>query len=195
VRGRLLLTLAGAALLAATVAQAQVPTRLRGTIVTVDATTLVVQTREGRVARIALASDAAVTVATRARFEDLRAGDYIGSTTRRRANDDVALEVHYLPSSVPLGRGPWDLAPGTQMTRAKLVSALVGRHGRQLIVETPAGRHRIVVPEGVPVVRFVPGTRADLVRGEHVFIATRAVGGEPVAARLQVGKDGVRPSH
>jgi hypothetical protein len=202
VRRRLRLTralVAAAALLAAAGADAQAKAqaagRIRGTIVAVDAATLVVRTPEGRDAKMTLAKDVSVGVATRARYEDLRAGDFIGSTTRRRGNDDVALEVHFLPASIPLGRGAWDLAPGTQMTRAKVVSALVGKHGRQLIVQSPAGQQRIVVPDDAPIVRFVPGTRADLVRGEFVFVAARGGRDGVVAERIQVGKNGVRPSH
>ena len=42
--------------------------------------------------------------------------------------------------------------------------------------------------------RAVPGTRADLVLGEYVFIGAQAAAdGALTAARVQVSKDGVRP--
>jgi len=43
-------------------------------------------------------------------------------------------------------------------------------------------------------VRAVPGTRADLVVGEYVFIGAQAApDGKLRAPRIQVSKDGVKP--
>jgi hypothetical protein len=51
-----------------------------------------------------------------------------------------------------------------------------------------------VVPEGIPLVRTVPGTRADLKVGEYIFaVAQQAADGTMTVARFQVSKDGVRP--
>ena len=191
------MTVAAATVLVAAVASAQAPSRIRGTIVSVDATTMVVKSREGRDVTLKLADDLGVAVAKASAFEDLRAGDYVGSATQRMANgDDVALEVHYLAPTVPPGRTDWDLQPGSQMTNAKVVSTQVGASGRQLILDSPAGQHRIVVPEGAPIVKTVPGTRADLVPGEYVFVsACTGTDGVVTALRIQVSKDGVRPPH
>ena len=52
---------------------------------------------------------------------------------------------------------------------------------------------RLVVPGDAALVRAVPGTRADLVPGEYVFIGAQAAAdGVLSAARVQVSKDGVR---
>jgi hypothetical protein len=43
-------------------------------------------------------------------------------------------------------------------------------------------------------VRTVPGTRADLLPGEYVFVSGQSAGdGSLTALRVQVSKDGVRP--
>ena len=183
--------------LATGVAGAQAPSRVRGTIVSVDATTMVVKTRDGRDVALKLADDLGVAVTQAARFEDLKPGDYVGSATTRAANgDDVAIEVHYLAPSVAPGQGPWDLAPGTTMTNASVVSTVVAASGRELTLQSPQGRHRIVVPDGVPILRAVPGTRADLVPGQWVFVSARSgADGGVTALRVQVGKDGVGPAH
>ena len=186
-----------AAALAAADAQAQAASRLRGTIVSVDATTMTIRDGGGRELALRLADDLAVAVTRAARFEDLKAGDYVGSATTRAANgDDVAIEVHYLAPSVAPGQGPWDLAPGTTMTNASVVSTVVAASGRELTLESPQGRHRIVVPDNAPILRAVPGTRADLVPGQRVFVSARSgADGAVTALRIQVGKDGVAPAH
>jgi len=71
---------------------------------------------------------------------------------------------------------------------------VVGTSDRQLVLKYPDGEQKIVVPAGVPIVRTVAGTRADLVPGEYVFVAAQtAPDGTITAQRIQVSKDGVRP--
>ncbi|HEY8243078.1 MAG TPA: hypothetical protein VII68_06420, partial [Casimicrobiaceae bacterium] len=140
-----LIACVAAAALAAADAQSQAATRVRGTIVAVDAATMTIRARDGRELSLKLADDLGVTVTKAARFDDLKAGDYVGSATTRAANgDDVAIEVHYLAPSVAPGQGPWDLAPGTTMTNANVVSTVVAASGRGLTLQSPQGRHRIV---------------------------------------------------
>lgn len=50
------------------------------------------------------------------------------------------------------------------------------------------------MPDGIPIVRAVPGGRSDLAVGEYVFaVAQQAADGTLTAPRIQVSKDGVRP--
>ena len=59
------------------------------------------------------------------------------------------------------------------------------RDGRDLKLELPAD---------AKIVRAVPGTRADLIVGEYVFIGAQAApDGTLRAPRIQVSKDGVKP--
>jgi len=184
-----------AALSAAVPVCAQTPSRIRGTIVAVDATTMALKSRDGRDLTLKLADNLGVAVAKAARFEDIKEGDYVGSATRKNANGDaVALEVHYIAPTVAPGQVAWDLEPGTQMTNANVASKVVGTSDHQLVLKYPDGEQKIVVPAGVPIVRTVAGTRADLVPGEYVFVAAQtAPDGTITAQRIQVSKDGVRP--
>ena len=61
-------------------------------------------------------------------------------------------------------------------------------------------RHAYLLPGAraevldAPIVRAVPGTRADLVVGEYVFVTAQAAqDGTLRAPRIQVSKDGVKP--
>lgn len=184
-----------ALVVAAAQAHAQTATRIRGTIVAVDANTMSVKSREGRDVVLRLSDNLGVAVAKAASFEDLRPGDYVGSATRRSPDgEDVALEVHYLAPTVPPGQGPWDLQPDSRMTNAIVVGKMVGNGPRVLVLRVGSGEQKVVVPEGTPIARSVPGTRADLLPGEYVFVSAQTgADGVATALRVQVGKDGVRP--
>jgi hypothetical protein len=80
------------------------------------------------------------------------------------------------------------------MTNATVAGKVVGASGRELTLQWAGGTQRVVVPEGVPLVRAVPGTRSDLKTGEYIFTVAQAnADGALTAARIQVSKDGVRP--
>ena len=174
---------------------AQTASRIRGTIVAVDATTMSLKSREGQDLVLRLADNLGVAVAKAARFEDITPGDYVGTATMRAPNgDDVALEVHYLAPTVPPGQIAWDLQPNARMTNATVVSKVVGTGSHQLVLQLANGEQKVIVPEGTPIARSVPGTRADLVPGEYVFVAAQTgADGVVTALRVQVSKDGVRP--
>ena len=80
------------------------------------------------------------------------------------------------------------------MTNATVQAKVVGTGSHELDLQYPGGTQKIVVPDGIPLVRTVPGARADLKPGEYVFVSAQAAGdGALTALRIQVSKDGVRP--
>jgi hypothetical protein len=184
-----------AALALATAADAQTAMRVRGTITGFDGGVLAVKSREGQDLRLQLVENATVAVAKAAKFEDIKPGDYVGSAAVKRPDGTlVALEVHYLPPNVPAGHTPWDLQPGSTMTNANVEAAVASAGNRELTLRYKDGAQKILVPEGVPIVRAVPGSRSDLAVGEYVFVAAQAFpDGKMTALRIQVSKDGVKP--
>jgi hypothetical protein len=182
---------------ASTAADAQKPLRVRGTITAIDGNVLSVKSREGQQLKINLTDDVGVTVAKAIKFEDIKQGDYVGATTTKRADGVlVALEVHYLPPQAPPGHMPWDLAPGSMMTNANVEAMVTAAGKRELTLKYKDGMQKILVPEGVPLVRAVPGNRADLKPGEYIWTGAQvAPDGKITAARIQVSKDGVKPPH
>ena len=181
--------------LCATASLAQTNVRIRGTITAIDGNVLAVKSRDGRDLQIALADNVGVAVAKAIRFDEIKTGDYVGTTTRPGPDGtQVALEVHYLPPTVPEGQLAWDLEPGTLMTNASVGSIVVATGKRELTLNFKGGQQVVVVPESAALVRAVPGTRGDLVVGEYVFIGAQAAAdGKLSAARVQVSKDGVKP--
>lgn len=91
------------------------------------------------------------------------------------------------------GHTPWDLTPGSTMTNAK-VGEVQATGKREILLTYKDGAKRVIVPADAPIVRAVPGTRADLVVGEYVFVSAQAApDGTLRAPRVRVSKNGVRP--
>jgi hypothetical protein len=108
----------------------------------------------------------------------------------------VAVEVHTLPPQAKPGHTPWDLQPGSTMTNANLEAIAQVTGGDEITMSYPGGSQKLFVPPGTPLVRFVPGSRADLKPGEHIVVfATRQADGTLLAPRVSVSKGGVRPPH
>jgi hypothetical protein len=183
--------------LASAAADAQTPMRVRGTITAIDGNVLSVKSRDGKDLKVHVTDDVGVTVAKAIKFEDIKQGDYVGSTTTKRADGTlVALEVHYLPPQAAPGHIPWDLEPGSMMTNANVEAMVTTAGKRELTLKYKDGMQKILVPDGVPIVRAVPGNRADLKPGEYIWTGAQvAPDGKITASRIQVSKDGVKPPH
>ena len=187
--------LAGALALAATTADAQKPMRVRGTITAVNGDVLSLKSRDGTDLNLQMTDKTAVAAAKAITLGDLKKGDYVGSTTQKRADGAlVAREVHRIPPTVKEGHGPWDLEPGSLMTNAKVASLEKAGDGEVLTLEYSGGSQKILVPLGTPIVMTTPADRSFLKPGEYVFIAAQAEdGGKITALRIQVSHDGVKP--
>ena len=184
-----------AGMLVAAAADAQTTTRLRGNITAIDGNVMSVKSREGKDVKVQLPDNVTVAVATAIRFDDIKQGDYLGVTTMTKPDGTLnAIEVHYLPPTVPEGQGPWDLEPGSTMTNAKVSSIVEAADRRELTLQFKDSSAKIHVPANAPIVRNVPGSRGDLRAGEYVFAAVQtAPDGTMTAPRIQVSKDGVKP--
>lgn len=181
--------------LAASVAQAQTNLRVRGNITAINGNVLSVKSRDGKELQLTLPDNVTVAVAKAVRFEEIKEGDFVGVTTKPGpGGTDVAIEVHYLAPTTAPGQLAWDLAPGSKMTNANVQAKVVGTGNQEITLQFPGGTQKVVVPDGITLVRAVPGTRADLVAGEYILTVAQAGGdGALTAPRIQVSKDGVRP--
>jgi hypothetical protein len=184
-----------AGLLIVNTASAQTTTRLRGTITAIDGNVMSVKSRDGKDVKVQVPDNVSVAVAKAIRFDDIKQGDYVGATTVAAADGTLtAIEVHYIPPTVPEGHGPWDLQPGSMMTNANVSAIVAAADHRELTLQYKDGTKKMNVPENAPIVRAVPGSRTDLRAGEYVFAAVQvAPDGTLSAPRIQVSKDGVRP--
>jgi hypothetical protein len=181
-------------LLVTTAAFAQAPTRVRGTITSLEGDVLSVKSREGKELKIQLAPDAQVALTKKASAADFKTGAYVGVTSVKGPDGRlVARRVHALGPQVPQMHGTWDSIPDSMMTNATLdATAQVGA-GTELVLKNKDGEQKILVTPQTEYYTFAPGTRADLKPGETIFTGAAQKDGKLVAQRVTVSKDGVKP--
>ena len=99
------------------------------------------------------------------------------------------------PSMRGVGEGTrdWDLGTGSSMTNGT-IGSLVNANGRTVTITYKGGEKKVVVPDDVPFVTYVPTDRSALTAGANVLInGTRAADGTVTAASVSVGKNGLVP--
>lgn len=188
-----ILTLAGVAAEAQTTA-----VRVRGSVTGFDGHVLAVKTREGKDVGIMLAETVAVVGVAATSMAEIKPGSFIGAAAMQRKDGRlVALEVLVFPESARgsnEGHYPWDLQPESSMTNATVAASVDGNDGKELTLTYKGGQQRILVPHGIPIVTFAPADKSLLAPGAQVFVPTQlAADGSMSAARVLVGKDGIKP--
>jgi hypothetical protein len=175
-------------------AVAQAPARVRGTIAALDGDVLSVKSRDGKDVKIHLTSDAQVATTKKATLVDFKPGSYVGVTSVKRPDGRlVAKRVHALGPQVPAGHMAWDSIPDSLMTNATMESSAQVSGGNELTLKYKDGEQKILVTPETEFFTFVPGSRADLKPGETIFTGARDEGGKLVTQRISVSKDGVNP--
>jgi hypothetical protein len=173
--------------------------RLRGTIVEVAGNVLSVRTRDGASVTIKLTDNATVTGVTKASLADIKQNSYVGITAMPRPDGaQTAMEVHIFPEArrgAGEGHRPWDLGPQSTMTNANVEQLVSGVDGPVLTMKYKDGEKKIVVPNNIPIVKFVTGDRGELKPGAHIFVGagTLQPDGSIAATGVNVGRDGIAP--
>jgi hypothetical protein len=171
--------------------------RVRGAVKALEGNVLVVDTREGGVARITLAPNYTVAAVIPATLADAKPGTFIGTAAAGPKEKLRALEVLIFPEAMRgTGEGfyPWDLVPESTMTNGTIEAEVTGGDGRMLTVVAKGEKLQVTVPPNTPIVTFIPGDAAMLKPGTKVFVgAQKAADGTLSAARVNAGKDGLTP--
>jgi hypothetical protein len=179
-------------------AQAADNVRVRGTVASLEGSTLTVKTREGPTSALALKPGWKVTGVAAASLGDVKPGDFVGIASLPTASGgDGAIEVLIFPPAMKgTGEGnyPWDLKPKSAMTNGTVLNAVKDVDGRTLTVSYKGQEKKISIPDGVPIVTFGPATEADLKPGATVFVpAQRGEDGSLATGFVVVGTNGVDP--
>jgi len=204
---RMLGTAAIGVLIATSVALAQAPqmsptppVRIRGTIEKVDGSMLTVKAKDGSTMQVKLADNARVTAMVKATLADIKVGSFIGVTAMPQPDgSQKAIGLHIFMDAqkgvVPARFSPWDREPGSTMTNADVESTVAGVDGQTIMVKYPDGEKKVIVPPNTPVVKFEPGSPADLKPGAQFIIiaAQKAADGSLTAPAINVGRDGAAP--
>jgi len=198
VRPSIALAMVAASTLYALAQQPPTPTRVRGTIESVDGDTLAVKSRSGEEDKLHMTNNVVVLGLTKVALSDIKVGSFIGTTTVP-GPDGVpkAVEVHVFPERMRgTGEGsrPWDLKPNSSMTNATVAQSVVGNDGHTLLVKYKDGEKKVVVPPEAPVVTYVPGDKSDLKAGAKVIaFMKKGPDGTIETDRVSVGRDGLTP--
>ena len=178
--------------------RAPVPTRVRGTIESVNGDTMQVKSRSGEDVKLRIAPDLNVSGITKISLADIKVGSFVGATTVPGPDGgDYAVEVHVFPENMRgTGEGsrPYDLKPNSSMTNATVSESVVGNDGHTLQVKYKDGEKKVFVPDNTPVVTFVPGDKSDLKAGAKVIAFMKQLpDGSFETNRVSVGRDGLTP--
>jgi len=178
-------------------AQPQPVQRLRGTVQSIEGSTLVLAERSGATVRVALADTTGVSEVLPIGVDAIKPGVYIGTAASKNADGALsALEVLVFPDAMrgtAEGHGPWDLQPGSTMTNATIADVVAAPNGRSVVLRYKDGEQTIVVPDGMPIVTYRPGDRSLLVPGAKVVMFAQPRDGVLTALRVLAGRDGFQP--
>lgn len=179
-------------------AQASPPTRVRGTVESLERGLLTIKSRTGDMVAVRLTGNAVVSDVSPATLADIKPGLFVGSGAMAAPDGTLmATEVHiFAESQRGTGEGsrPWDLGPTSSMTNANVTAAVEGVNGRVLTMTYQGGEKHIVVSPETPIVSYSPGAIADLTRDAPVSLrAEKLADGSLQASRVIVGRGVVPP--
>src|SRR5437660_10553555 len=156
--------------------QSPSPSRVRGTVESVDGDVLAVKSRGGEDVKLHMTGDLRVVGITRISLSDIKVGSFIGTTTVPGPDGSQnAVEVHVFPENMRgTGEGsrPYDLRPNSTMTNATVAESVVGNDGHTLLVKYKDGEKKVSVPADTPVVTYVSADKSDLKAGAKVITFT-----------------------
>lgn len=174
------------------------PSRVRGTIESVDNDVMRVKTRDGKDVTLRLATDAKVAGLIAISLADIKVGSFIGAAGMPQPDgSQKAIEVHVFPESMRgTGEGfrEWDARPNSSMTNATVAEMVAGNDGQTLTMKYKGGEKKLTVAPDTPVVTYVPGERSELKPGAKIItLAKKLPDGALESSRITVGRDGLTP--
>jgi hypothetical protein len=178
--------------------QAPSPSRIRGTLETVDGDVLNVKSRSGEEVRLHMTGDIKIFGITKISLADVKVGSFIGTTTVPGPDGaPKAVEVHVFPEAMRgTGEGsrPWDLRPNSTMTNATVSESVAGVEGQTVMVKYKDGEKKVVISQDTPIVTYVTGDRSDLKPGARLIAFVKKLpDGSFDTDRVSVGRDGLTP--
>jgi hypothetical protein len=176
-------------------AQAQ-NVRLEGTIVSADATTLVVKTNKGEEAKVNLSDKMPVSAVVKKTVADIKPGAFIGVGAIPQADgSQKAVRINIFAAPNNEGHRPWDGVPQGTMTNATVDTSVSSVEGQVVMVKYKDGEKKIIIEPNTNIITSVNGDKNDLKPGAKVAIANAVKGanGNYDAPKINVGRDGVVP--
>jgi hypothetical protein len=180
-------------------ASAEAPQRvnLRGTIESLDGTTLHLKSRDGKPVTVALADNYAVRVTAKTNVAAIKPNDYIAVAGVPQSDGAIKAQVvQIFPEAmrgIAEGHFPWDLTPNSTMTNATVEAVVAKAADRVITLKYKGGEKTVVVPPEAPVVTLKPGSRDMLKPGIPVFLVAVKDQAGLKAGGVAVGENGSAP--
>jgi hypothetical protein len=183
---------------AAVWAEAPQRVNLRGTIESLEGTSLHLKSRDGNAVTVALADNYAVRVTAKTDVASIKPNDYVAVAGVPQSDGTIKAQVvQIFPEAlrgIAEGHFPWDLTPDSTMTNATVAAAVTKAKDRVITLKYKGGEKTVVVPPEAPVVALKPSSRDMLKTGTPVFIvAVKDPSGALKANGVTVGENGTAP--
>jgi len=174
------------------------PVRVRGTVVSLEGSKLVVHAKDGKDVTVSLKDKYAALAVVRSSMEDIKQDTFIGTATVVQPDGSLrAVEVVVFPESLrgfAEGHYPWDLGPSSMMTNATIANKVQGVDGETVSVTYKGGEKKITIPTNVPIVAVVPADKSEITPGVIVFVPTeKQADGTLLSGAVLFGKGVVPP--
>jgi hypothetical protein len=184
-----------AALLISAAADAQSPTRLRGTIGSVSGDVIAVRTTDGKNFDVHVGDKTAIVFAQPMPIAEIKPGDFLAVTSVKRSDGTLAAyDVRRFPKPINPGHRPFDGGDDQTMTNATVSATVNAAKGREIVLTYEGGSQKVVVADTASITALVPGQRSQLVPGSYVnLVADAGADGRLTARQIEVRKDPPRP--
>lgn len=173
------------------------PSRITGTIESLNGATLTVKASGGDEVTVVLPTDVLVTALVNRTLADIKPGDFVGSAAVKGMDGRLhAQEVHIFPENLRgMGEGHRPMSgKDRSMTNAAVSGVATVSDGRELHLTYKGGEQTIDVAPDARIVGIVPADRSILIPGAAVFLlAAKQPDGSLAATMVQGEKDGVKP--
>ena len=191
----------------ATPARAQEPDHIRGLITKVEASSIVVETDDGKTVDLVIPDNLTVISLTKGSFTKVDFGVYVGSVAVRLdkyspiVRDSLSwlhkgFELRIIDEQlrgIALGHTEWDLTPETIMAHG-WVDDMEGRVISIKYGPTEEEETDVEVARDVPVLKMALGDQSLIKPGARVFVGgVNGADGKYMAAFVFTGQDGVVP--
>jgi hypothetical protein len=185
------------------------PDRIRGVIARVEASSISVQTRDGRTLRLGLPENPTVFSLTKTTFAEVDFGTYVGAVSEKMGDDIYSpirrdslswlhqgYELRIMDEElrgIAVGMTKWDRTPNSIMTHG-WVDDMEDRVLSIKYGPTDGEETDVEVGRDIPILKMARGDKSLLKPGVRVFAgAQKGADGNYVAVFIFVGKDGVVP--
>ena len=179
-------------------AQTSEPLRVRGTVVSIEGSKLIVHPKQGADVTVTLADKWTAVGVVKASMADVKPGTFIGTASMPQPDGSLkGLEVLLFPEAMrgfAEGHYGWDVEPKSMMTNATVAKAVDSVDGQTLTLTYKGGEQKVSVPANTPIVTLVDAKQAEVVPGVSVFVpGNKKADGSIDTMLVLFGKDGVVP--